>query len=408
MTVPASDLAPWFDHFHQDGARSIGVLRRGEARRSCLIHLIASAQRRIDISIYHFSSDTSGTRIRDALVDACRRGVTVRLVVDSFGSSTTEDGFFSDLRAVGANILYFSRRWRSSYLIRNHQKLILIDDGLVMMGGFNFADSYLSDTGPDNWTDLGFVVTGPDLAPLDHWFDSLWDYTRTEDGRWFRLRRLVAGWDAGQGPLQWHLGGPTRLLSPWVLALRRDMLAGQRLDMVMAYFSPGRWLLRKMGKLARRGHLRLVLAGRSDNGATIAASRSLYGSLLKKGAQICEYQPRRLHCKLVIVDDVVYFGSSNFDVRSLFLNVEIMARVDSADFANAMRGMVDDMVENSVDIGLADYRQMRGWLNRVRWTLAWFVVGVVDYTVTRRVNFGFGQPEPYDGLDDDDDGGAAG
>src|SRR3546814_11263716 len=98
--------------------------------------------------------------------------------------------------------------------------------------------------------------------------------------------------------------------------------------MVEAYFSPGRGMLKRIARAARRKGSRLVLPSRSDNGATVAAARLLYGPLLKRGVEIWEYQPCKLHMKLIVVDDAVYVGSANFDMRSLFLNLEIMLRVE--------------------------------------------------------------------------------
>ncbi len=68
----------------------------------------------------------------------------VRAVIDSFGSGDTPDGLFAPLREAGGSVTFFSRRWRSTYLIRNHQKLILIDEYIAVTGGFNIANDYLS------------------------------------------------------------------------------------------------------------------------------------------------------------------------------------------------------------------------------------------------------------------------
>src|SRR3546814_7528806 len=107
--------------------------------------------------------------------------------------------------------------------------------------------------------------------------------------------------------------------------------------MAMAYFSPGQGMLRRLGRVARRGHARFVMAGKSDNAATVGASRLLYGYLLRKQADVWEYRPCKLHMKLIVVDDVTYIGSANFDARSLFLNVEMMVWIADAEFATRMR-----------------------------------------------------------------------
>ena len=84
---------------------------------------------------------------------------------------------------------------------------------------------------------------------------------------------------------------------------------------------------------ARRGRARLITAAKSDNNATIAAARFTYRRLLSRGVEIYEYRATKLHTKLVVLDDVVHIGSSNLDIRSLYLNMELMLRVDDATFA---------------------------------------------------------------------------
>src|SRR3546814_13725032 len=107
-----------------------------------------------------------------------------------------------------------------------------------------------------------------------------------------------------------------------------DVCSSDLLDMAMAYFSPGQGMLRRLGRVARRGRARFVMAGKSDNPATIGASRLLYGYLLRKAATIWEYRPCRLHLALTAVHDVVYIGSANFYVPHLFVNVVLLLRVD--------------------------------------------------------------------------------
>jgi cardiolipin synthase len=317
----------------------------------------------------------------------------VRAVIDSFGSSDTPDSLFAPLRAAGGSVTFFSRRWRSSYMIRNHQKLILIDGQVAVTGGFNIAEHYLSAPGRNCWFDLGLVVEGPTVAQSTKWFEQIHAYTVEHDGKLLMLRRMIREWPVANGPVTWLVGGPTQRLSPWARAVRRDLEDAKRLDMAMAYFSPGQGMLRRLGRVARRGHARFVMAGKSDNAATVGASRLLYGYLLRKQAEIWEYRPCKLHMKLIVVDNVTYIGSANFDVRSLFVNVEIMLRIDDAEFAATMRDFVAGLEPDCEVITRQSHKARAGLLTRLRWTLAWFVVGVADYTVSRRLNFGLAEPD---------------
>src|SRR3546814_13254806 len=93
--------------------------------------------------------------------------------------------------------------------------------------------------------------------------------------------------------------------------------------MIQAYFSPSRGMLRRIGKVGMRGQVRIVTASLSDNSTTIAAARSLYSGLFRHRVRIFEYLPCKLHMKLIVIDDIVYIGTANFDMRSLFITLEL-------------------------------------------------------------------------------------
>lgn len=370
------------------------VIVDGDRRLERILALLAGAIQSVDLVMYIFEHDSAGTRVLDAMTAAARRGVRVRAVIDSFGSSDISDSIFGPLREAGGSVTFFSRHWRSSYLIRNHQKLLLIDETVAVTGGFNIAAPYLSSNSPRCWFDLGIVVRGPSVVRMVAWFEEIHDYTVNHDGKLLILRRLIREWPIDAGPVTWLVGGPTQRLSPWARAVRADLQGARQLDMAMAYFSPGQGMLRRLGRVARDGRARFMMAAKSDNPATIGASRLLYGYLLRKRAQIWEYLPCRLHMKLIVIDDVAYIGTANFDMRSLFVNVEVMLRVADTGFAKQMRDFIAARRSDCDNITPAVHKARAGWLTRLRWTLAWFVVGVADYTVSRRLNFGLAETDP--------------
>jgi cardiolipin synthase len=148
-------------------------------------------------------------------------------------------------------------------------------------------------------------------------------------------------------------------------------------------------MLRRIGKLARRRQCRarIVTASLSDNNATIAAARHSYSRLLRRKVEMYEYRPAKLHTKLAIIDDVVHIGSANFDFRSLYLNLEIMLRIEDKGFADAMRGYFERELASCdrIDPGMHKLRA-NPW-RRFKWAVSYFLVTTMDYTVTRRLNF---------------------
>ena len=101
-----------------------------------------------------------------------------------------------------------------------------------------------------------------------------------------------------------------------------------------------------------------------------------------------EYQATKLHTKLYVVDDAVHVGSANFDMRSLFINLELMLRIDDAAFAAHVRDYVDGELANAREITWDGYRATTGWWQRVKQFGAYLVLAVVDPGLSRGLNFG--------------------
>ncbi|KAK0335185.1 hypothetical protein LTR94_013823 [Friedmanniomyces endolithicus] len=368
------------------------VIEEGAALRDALVRLIDGARTSLKLYYYIFADDGSGRLICERLVAARARGVAVTLMIDGFGSSDTPDSMFAPLIAAGGHFGRFGTRRSTRYLIRNHQKIALADDKRLMIGGFNVEDGYFGIPAEDCWRDLGLLLEGPQAEAMAHWYGQLWRWVTSKGQRFRTLRAMVRHWHPSlhhdpADPFRWLIGGPTRRLSPWAQVVKHDMDRAQRLDMVEAYFSPGRGMMKRIARAARRKGARLILPALSDNGATIAAARLLYGPLLRRGVEIYEYQPCKLHMKLIVIDDAVYIGSANFDMRSLFLNLELMLRVEDAGFAEAMRGFITQRTGESRQISLETYRASRTGLTLIKQWISYLLVGVLDYTVTRRLNF---------------------
>ena len=364
------------------------LLIDGPERLEALIALIDGAKDDLRILYYMVLDDGSGVRVRDALIAASERGVKVSLLVDGFGTTANRE-FWRPVMDSSIAFCRFSPKFGRRYLLRNHQKLVLADGRKVVTGGFNIADEYFGTVESGAWRDIGILVEGDSVKCLIRYFDDLFAWTRKPERRIRELRRMLQQHSLTEGKLHWLFGGPTRRLSPWALALRRDMMSANRLDMIAAYFAPSFGMLRRIAGVAKRGGAaRLITAAKSDNRATIGAARNTYWWLLKRGVSIFEYQPTKLHTKLFVVDDVVHIGSANFDMRSLFLNLEMMLRIDDKKVADAMRRLVDEEIGQSVPITLESHRKARTPFARLRWWLSYLLVAVADYRITRRLNFG--------------------
>jgi cardiolipin synthase A/B len=364
------------------------VIDTGEGRLRAILDLIGSAQHTVKLLFYMFNPDPVGERVRDALVEAAKRGVEVKLLIDGFGSAAGPD-FFAVLDESGGHHCVFNPAYGRSYLLRNHQKLAIADDRVAIIGGSNIDDTYMSDHGPRRWRDLWLRIEGPEVHQASRYFDFVFRWTTRKHSKLRSLRRMVAEFSEWRGPLQWKFTGPLSMRNSWWRTIGRDIRRGRSLDMIMAYFAPPGAMLRRIGRLGARGRARIITAAKSDNNATIAAARHSYSRLLRRHVDMYEYQAAKLHTKLAIVDDVVHIGSSNFDFRSLYINLEIMLRIKDAAFADAMRKYVEREIEDSKWISPALHKRRANLWRRIKWAVSAFLVTTMDYTVTRRLNFPF-------------------
>ena len=390
MPEPARPLNPNLDRQVTgmvEGNR-LELIETGEGRMQALLDLIGGARTSIRLLFYIFNNDSAGTRVRDALVEAAARGVEVRLLLDGFGCGNVQPSFFAGLAKAGGSFCLFHPKYGRRYLVRNHQKLAVADGRLAIIGGANIHNDYLTDEGYRHWRDLWLSIEGPAVDSACDYFDGLYRWTNKPDAKLRTLRRMIVRFSDHRGPLQWKFSGPLSPRNPWPTSFARDLQSARRLDVISAYFSPPRSLLRRIGRLGARGDVRIITAAKADNNATIGAARHNYARMLRHGVRMFEYQPARLHTKLMMVDDIVHIGSANFDFRSVYINLEIMLRIDDRAFAKAMRGYFERELALSEEITPEIHARRATLWRRFKWTLSHWLVTSMDYTVTRRLNFG--------------------
>ncbi|UUL82240.1 phospholipase D-like domain-containing protein [Sphingomonas qomolangmaensis] len=375
--------------FTVDGNR-LTMLDTGPRRYRALLDLIEGAQHSLRMLYYIYEDDAAGHAVGEALAAAAARGVKVSLLVDGLGSEAAAGrDFFEGLTAGGVDVCRFIPRFGRRYLLRNHQKLALADEARVIIGGFNIKSDYFGAPGDDHeaWRDLGLLVEGPAAARLAGYFDALLRWAQRPKAPIRALNRLLRVWSEDEGPVRWLLGGPTRRLSPWARVIQRELKRGRHIDLIAAYFAPGPLLLRRLGRAARGGTVRIVLPARTDNYMAIWASRFTYAGLLRRGVAIHEYQATKLHTKLIAIDDAVHIGSANFDIRSLFVNMELMLRIDDPAFARHVHAYVDGEVAQSELITPALHRERMSIPRRISQAAAYFLMAVVDPSLSRTLPF---------------------
>jgi cardiolipin synthase len=388
MHVPVEPLATHWPRVSADVAGTrLTLVESGAERLRLLMQMIDGARQSVRLLFYMMDGDAAGEAVRDALVRAARRGCQVAVILDGFGSDLSP-GFFDPLREAGGASCLFHPRIGVRYLLRNHQKLVVVDDVQAITGGANITVDYVSDRSARRWRDLWLHLDGAAVRAAARYFDAIQRWSSEPRPRLRALRRLLHRHTQRTGALQWQYSGPVRRGHPWTVQVARDLQSAHRLDMISAYFSPPFAMLRRLQRVGGRGHARIITAAQSDNNATIAAARHTYRGLLRHGVRMFEFLPEKLHTKLLIIDDVVHIGSANFDFRSLYLNLEMMLRIEDAGFAAQMRDYFERQVAECQEVTPALHRARASWWRRLKWALSNFLVTAVDYTVTRRLNFG--------------------
>lgn len=337
-----------------------------------MLRAIEAARDRVLLETYIFADGQLALRFGAALQAAALRGVRVRVMVDAFGSLELPDSFWQPLRRVGIEVKLFNPLSLGRLGIRNHRKLLVCDGRTAFIGGFNIADEYLGDGVTRGWRDIGVRVGGMLAAQLEASFDRLFAQAALRQRPFIRLRKTDAKRALVGETEQLLLSGPGRGGSPLQRSLHHDLKRAAQLAtskhstpsvrLVVSYFLPTWRLRRRLQRVARQGgRVQLILAGKSDVALSQLAARSLYRRLLRAGVEIYEYQPQVLHAKLYLVDNAVYVGSANLDPRSLHLNYELMARLESSGVRAQADELFEKMLAHAQPVRLEEWRNSRTW-----------------------------------------------
>jgi cardiolipin synthase A/B len=355
--------------------------RSGEEVFPAMLEAIATAREAVRLEIYIYADGKIGREIRDALTAAAQRGVKVSVLVDALGSWLLPGAFFSALMAAGGTVRFFNplRPWRIG--VRDHRKLLVCDDNMAFVGGFNIADEYAGDGVTCGWCDVGLRIENTAVVrELAASFDELFSIAPFRHRPILRLRAFKRRRKSRVLPVTMPLGNqPGTEASPLRIALHHDLSRARDVRIISAYFLPTRKLRRDLLRVARGGgRVQLILAGKSDVPLSQLAARSMYRQLLAAGVEIYEYQPQILHTKLVIADGIAYAGSANFDVRSLKLNYELMLRFSDPIIAASAREIFDAALPHCRKITLEEWRAGQTFWQRWRQDWARFLLARLD------------------------------
>ena len=333
---------------------AVAVYHNGEQAYPAMLDSIASANERVLLATYILKTDRTGAAFMDALRTARGRGADVRVLVDGVGEMYSWPRPSSVLRREGIPVGRFlppKLLPPSIYLnLRNHRKILVIDNDIAYAGGMNIGDDHTSlDDRKRKVTDVHFGLRGPVVSDIAAVFDDDWA---------FAIGDTIEGDDQtalcdGDARCRVIPDGPDDKMDALALTIQGIVgAANQSVDIMTPYFLPSRELMSALQSAALRGvRVRVVLPEKNNLPYVHWASRNQLPEMLKWGIE-AYYQPAPFcHSKLLCIDDeYCLIGSANLDPRSLRLNFELGVEIFSRTLSRQLQEHISDVVRRSKPI----------------------------------------------------------
>ncbi len=353
----------------------VEMLVNGEQAYPAMLDSIAAAQHHIFLATYILDRDETGTQFIEALAAAAARGVDVRVLIDGFGDFYSWPRGSTRLKKAGINIARFlpPRLIPPSFAInmRNHHKILVVDDQVGYTGGMNLGDRHRVDKAdnPRPTADLHFRLKGPVVAQLRQEFLRIWYFTAGSD----KVPPPRPVEDAGDLLCRTITDGPDEDLDRLTMLLTAAIAeASHSIRIMTPYFLPPRELVGAIQAAAIRGVKVLVVLPEKNNLPYVHwATRNMLWELLFRHVRVVYQPPPFNHGKLFVVDgEYTLIGSTNWDPRSLRLNFELQVEVYGAEFARPLIRVIDEAAEAGRPVTLGEV-DGRPWPERLRDSACW-------------------------------------
>ncbi|MFK8003767.1 MAG: phospholipase D-like domain-containing protein [Polyangiales bacterium] len=333
----------------------VEVLQNGDEAYPAMIEAIDNAKHSVAMLSYIFEARGPGRDFLRALVDAHKRGVEVRVLVDAAGERYGFPRISRLLKREGVTAARFLPAfppWRWPFMnLRNHRKVLIVDGDTAFTGGLNIRpDHVLSDKPKLPTRDLHFRCTGPIAAQLMQVFAEDWYFVTSEhlDGEPFFFTKDSL--PEGGVPARAIADGPDEDFDKvrWGL-LAALACAQERVIVATPYFLPDDALVMALGVAARRGvQVDVILPERGNLAVVDWAMRHMLTHVDLSGVSVWRSTGDFDHTKLMVVDSAwVFLGSSNWDARSLRLNFELNVECYDQGFGKKMEALLDERIESA-------------------------------------------------------------
>ncbi len=331
-----------------------------------LVADIDAARESVCLQFYIWHNGGLADDVAAAVERAARRGVRCWVQVDALGSSAfVRSATYERLRSAGAQMhaslpVGLVRLWFRRLDLRNHRKIVVIDEQIGYTGSQNLVDPrfFKQDAHVGQWVDAMTRIEGPAVAALWLSFASDWEL---DTGQQLTKEHPVSAtaFEAPGAIMQVVPSGPQ--FAPEVInqILLTAVYSAQReLVITSPYFVPDENLMTALSSAARRGVAVTVLVpAKNDSRLVRLASEAMNGDLLANGVRILGFNGGLLHTKSITVDgEISLFGSLNLDPRSLWLNFEISLLIYDQAFTAALRELQQAYMRQSTELRLEDWQ----------------------------------------------------
>ena len=326
---------------------TLNLLSNGEDAYQKIIELIQGAKKSIHITTFIFGDDVVGNAVVNALCERAKSGVDVRLIVDSLGATLLKHPSFNRLKQAGGKFAYFMPvfhlPFRGRTNLRNHRKLMIVDQKFAVLGGMNLAKEYLGPKpDPNRWIDLGILIQGDSVSDIQEVFLQDWAYANHEENPSSIRTSPALPVNSNEKLSQVIASGPDIHGDPLYDVLLNSIYnVKTALWIVTPYFIPDESLTKALELAARRGvSIHVILPRHSNHKLADFARGSFIRQLSAAGVHFCFY-PKMIHAKAVLIDQsLAILGSANFDMRSLLLNYELGILLFSKENLEALQNWI--------------------------------------------------------------------
>lgn len=353
----------------------ISVLYNGEQAYPPMLDAIDQAEHSIVLMTYIFETNDTGKRFIEALGKAVTRGVDVKVMIDGLGEKYSMPRALRLLKRVGVEVCRYNPPRllppTLSINLRNHRKILVVDNRVGFTGGINIGDRHLVDSlkVKNSVADIHFSLQGPVIDQLRSTFADSW---LLACGRGIPSI-LPADAIVRGSKCRVIVDGPDEDLDRLSLVFQAALSSAQHNIRIMTpYFLPSRALIGCFQAAALRGvKVQIILPGKNNLPYVHWATRNMLWELLYYNVQIYYQPPPFAHSKYFLIDDdYVLMGSANFDPRSLRLNYELGVEIYDRKLTAQLAEFFEATVANSTPVTL-DEVDGRSLGTRTRDALCW-------------------------------------